>query len=43
MATGWIEMNDTTYYLSAGAAMVTGYQTIDGTTHYFASNGSLIW
>ena len=39
--TGWLEINDKTYYLNESGIMVTGWKTINGIQYYFNSSGEL--
>lgn len=41
MMTGWIKVNEVSYYLLPWGAMVTGDQTIDGVLYHFDETGAL--
>ena len=40
MATGWLKVGGTWYYLAPSGAMATGWTNIDGTWYYFSSSGA---
>ncbi len=40
--TGWLELGDKTYYLTAVGTMVTGEYTVDGVTYRFDKDGVLV-
>ena len=41
MATGWINLGGTWYYLSGSGAMVTGWQQVDGSWYYCDGSGAM--
>ena len=41
MATGWLNLNGTWYYLESSGAMKTGWQLINGTWYYMYSSGAM--
>ncbi|MBQ2704744.1 MAG: hypothetical protein IJF58_04265 [Clostridia bacterium] len=42
MATGWLLIGNTWYYLADGGAMLTGWQYIGGTWYYFNQGGAWV-
>ena len=41
MATGWVKVGGSWYYLAPSGAMLTGTQVINGRTYVFDANG--VW
>ena len=41
MATGWLNLNGTWYYLRDWGGMATGWQLINGRWYYFYPGGSM--
>ena len=42
MATGWVNVGGSWYYLNASGVMLTGTQVINGRTYVFDMNGAWI-
>ncbi len=41
-ATGWLRLDEGTYYFNDEAEMLYGWQTIDGETYYFGKDGKMV-
>ena len=41
-ATGWLKLDEGTYYFNDEAEMLFGWQSIDNATYYFAKDGKLV-
>jgi glucan-binding YG repeat protein len=41
MQTGWLTLEDHTYYLSDSGQMIKGWKKIDGSWYYFRGDGSM--
>ncbi|MBQ9149049.1 MAG: D-alanyl-D-alanine carboxypeptidase family protein [Oscillospiraceae bacterium] len=42
MHTGWLELEEGTYYLDAEGHLLTGWQTLEGRTCYFQEDGHMV-